>query len=186
MNSIKDKVPIIKGKYFPRIHDRLAYNRNLLREKVLREDYGYFINIDQDVLPPKDIIQRMLKHNKKIVTGIYYNPWTKDNKTKLIATIWRQHPKNPKKMINVREGIVQGNNFIKIDYCGSGCLLIHKDVLEKIKFRYDLNIGNGVDDVFFCIDAKKYGFEIYADTSIKCKHLLLGRKWKWDDLLSEK
>lgn len=186
INSLKNKVPIIKGKYFPKIHDRLIHNRNILRQKALDEGYDYFLNIDQDVIPPKDIIQRMLKHRKKIVTGIYFNPWSKDGKTKLIATIWRNHPTKEGKMVAIKDEIIQGDNIIKIDSCGSGCLLIHKDVLQKIKFRYDLNFGRGVDDVFFCLDAKKEGFQIYADTSIKCKHLITGRQWSWDDLLSEK
>ncbi|MFH0751970.1 MAG: glycosyltransferase family 2 protein [archaeon] len=185
-NSIKDKVPIIRGKYFTKIHDRLAYNRNLLRQKVIDENYDYFFNVDQDVIPPRDAIERMVSGNKKITTGIYFNPWEKRGEKRLLATIWVCPPNQPEKLVAVREDIVQGDNLIKIDSCGSGCLLIHRTVLEKIKFRYDLNEGEGVDDVFFCQDAKKNDFEIYADTSIKCKHMLSGRTWRWNDMLSGK
>ncbi len=182
-NAIKDKVPVTKGNYFPSIHERLAYNRNMLRQKVLDEGYEYFLNIDQDVVPPKDVIERILSHNKNVITGIYFNPWERNGEKRLLATIWVCARNNPKKLVPVEQGIVAGNNLIKIDSCGSGCLMVHRSVLERIKFRYNLSEGEGVDDVFFCQDAKKEGFDIYADTSIKCKHMLSGRTWCWNDLL---
>ena len=185
-NSIKDKVPIVKGKYFPSIHNRLVYNRNMLRQKALDEDYDYFLNIDQDVVPPRDMIEKMLNHNKNIVTGVYFNPWERNGEKRILATIWICARNDPKKLVPIKQDLVAGDNLIKIDSCGSGCLMIHRRVLEKIKFRYDLSEGEGVDDVFFCQDAKKEGFEIYADTSIKCKHMLLGRTWCWNDLLAGK
>lgn len=185
-NSLKNKIPVIKGKYFQDIHDRLAYNRNILRQKALDEGYDYFFNVDQDVIPPRNAIERMINHNKKIVTGAYFNPWEKGGKKRLLATIWVCPPNQPAKLVPVRENIVAGNNLVKIDSCGSGCLLIHRSILKKIKFRCNPSEGEGVDDVFFCQDAKKSGFEIYADTSIKCKHMLTGRTWCWDDMLSGK
>lgn len=185
-NSIKDKVPVIKGKHFKSVHERLAHNRNLLRQKALDGGYDYLLNLDQDVMPPRDIITTMLKHNKKIITGVYFNPWERNGEKKLLATIWVCARDNPKKLVPVKQDIVAGNNLIKIDSCGSGCLMIHRNVLEIIKFRYNLSEGEGVDDVFFCQDAKKEGFSIYADTSIKCKHMLSGRTWCWDDMLTGK
>lgn len=185
-NSIKDKVPTIRGNYFPSIHDRLIYNRNLLRQKALDGGYEYFLNIDQDVVPPRDVIERMLNHNKDVITGLYFNPWERGGEKRLLATIWICSRNDPKKLVPVKQDIVAGNNLIRIDSCGSGCLIIHRNVLEKIRFRYDLSEGEGVDDFFFCRDAKKEGFDIYADTSIKCKHLLSGRTWCWEDLLSGK
>jgi len=185
-DSIKNKVPVAKGRYFNSIHERLSFNRNLLREKALDEGYDYFLNIDQDVVPPKDAIQKMISCRKDVITGIYFNPWEKDGKVRLLATIWVCPPNDSNKLVPVREDIVNGNNLVKIDSCGSGCLLIHRSVLEKIKFRYDLTQGEGVDDVFFCQDVKKEGISIYADTSVKCKHMLKGRTWCWNDMLAGK
>ena len=63
-----------------------------------------------------------------------------------------------------------------MEVCGLGCILMHKDVLKNIKFRYDPE-KEGFDDVFFCEDASKEGFEIFCDTNIKCKHLIKGMDW---------
>ncbi len=35
---------------------------------------------------------------------------------------------------------------------------------------------------YFCIDARKNNFKVYADTSIKCKHLFLKKPWHWKDI----
>ncbi len=64
--------------------------------------------------------------------------------------------------------------------------MIHRDVLEKVKFRYDLTNCEGTDDIFFCMDARKEGFKIYADTAIKCKHKISGKSWSWGDVISGK
>ena len=65
--------------------------------------------------------------------------------------------------------------LLKIKACGVGCVLIHKDVLEKVSFRYDKTYVC-FDDMFFCDDAVKNGFDIYVDASVKCKHLVMSRK----------
>lgn len=53
---------------------------------------------------------------------------------------------------------------------GLGSILIHKDVLEKIRFR--IASKKAFDDIWFCNDAKDKGFEIWADTSQQCIHFL--------------
>ena len=71
--------------------------------------------------------------------------------------------------------------LLKIAVSGLGCILIHRSVLEKIKFRYDKKYPS-FDDIFFGLDCKENNFGIYADTNIVCKHLLKNRPWKWKDL----
>ena len=50
----------------------VADSRNVLRQKALEGNYDFLLSLEQDVIPPKSIIQRRLKHNKKIVSGIYF------------------------------------------------------------------------------------------------------------------
>lgn len=188
------------------IRERMVVCRNILRDKVLNEDYDYFFNIDQDVIPPKDIIKRFLAHKKPIITGIYLNH-TFEGGGRFFPTIWgywmkEEIKKTKEKLEEIREKnpdfikLLEKYNYdfsklrmpitmeeiekprlMKIRNCGSGCLFIKKEVLEKIKFRYEK--GEGFDDVWFCEDAINLGYEIYADTSIKCRHLIKDRPWTW-------
>ena len=71
------------------------------------------------------------------------------------------------------------NTLMRIVSCGLGCVLIHRDILKKITFRYENKV---FDDRFFCIDLFKQKIPIYADTSIKCKHYIFNRPYPWSKI----
>ncbi|MBS3175116.1 glycosyltransferase family 2 protein [Candidatus Woesearchaeota archaeon] len=184
-NKIKKDFPNTERiQYNENVKIRLAESRNLARKKVLDEGYDYLFCIDQDVIAPPDIIQRLLAHGKEIVTGIYYNNFTKFNsltneyEQRKLPVVWVKSLKDENRLVSIRKEVIESGELIRIDSCGTGCILIHRSVLEKIKFRWE-DDKPGVDDVFFCIDALKSGYEIYADTSIICEHLVDGRPIAW-------
>ncbi len=182
-NRIKDKLPVMRGKYFPSIYDRLIHNRNILRQKALDEGYDYLLNVDQDIILPRNAIEVLLSHGKEIISGLYFNPIKRGDNLKMSPTMWVSFSGDKSRMVPIKDDVALGSYMIEIASCGSGCLMIHRNVLEKVKFRYDLNEGPGVDDVFFCADAKKAGFKIYADTAVKCIHMVRGRGWNWEQLM---
>ena len=188
-------IPIIRGKYFNEPRDRIVYCRNILRKKVLDEEYDYFLNLDQDVIPPKDIIERLLQHKKRVITGIYFNYKNftprrlglKNGKRygELFPTIWSFTSK--KGVIrNIKEEELTGG-LIQIALCGSGCLFVHRSVLEKVEFHYNKENDKPernyyvFDDAFFCKDLTDLQIPIYVDTSIICKHLIKDKGWTWSD-----
>ena len=186
-NKVKKDLPsTVKIPYNENVKIRLAESRNLVREKVLKEGYDYLFCLDQDVVLPQDAIQKLVSHGKDIVTGIYYNNFTKvDPKTgevlqRKLPTVWINSLKDKTKLVTIRKDVLESGKLIKIDSCGTGCILIHREVLEKVKFRWE-DDKPGVDDVFFCIDALKLGYEIYADTNVICEHLLDGRPINWGE-----
>jgi|SRR3989344_1801844 len=185
-NKIKDIIPAIRIPYHPDVRVRLSDSRNLARKKVLDEDYDYLFCLDQDVVPPNDTIERMIESKKKIVTGVYFNtfsrirPDTMVVETRKLPILWVKSLKNPDKAVPVRQEIIDSKKLIKVDMCGTGCILIHRDILKEIKFRYEKD-QEGVDDVFFCRDAQKLGLEIWADTGIICGHNVEKRPWNWGE-----
>ena len=73
-NNFKDKVSMIRdGSQFSSIKKRMVYCRNLMRKKVLDENYDYFFDVDQDVLLPEDALKKLVSNNKEVVTGVYYS-----------------------------------------------------------------------------------------------------------------
>ncbi len=63
------------------------------------------------------------------------------------------------------------NSLVECDAVGFGAVLIKRRVLEAMpKPRFTCSSANG-EDILFCHKAKKLGFRIFMDTSIKLGHL---------------
>ena len=186
----ENNLPFTRIGYLENARERMIRSRNILREKVLKEGYDYFLNLDQDITTPSDIIERMLKNNKRIQTGVYFvynNQYSSEKAKYLIPTIWvsDENPSEGKidgasiRLMHPKE--TEQDKIVRVISCGSGCLLIHRSVLEKIGFRYDPFFPY-FDDNWFCRDVFYEGFEIFADLSIKCKHLIKEKPWKWTEI----
>ena len=193
------------------VKQKIMQSRNYLRDKILKEGYDYFLCLEQDVIPPKDVIEQLLKHKKPIVSGVYYSYFPVGNTKSLFPVLYRwltkaeqenmKQKKDVLKKVNpaLYEDLVKNNfdfsdvrvklkpqeveqpQLMKVKQCGLGCILIAREVLEKISFRVD-EAKNTYDDAMFCDDALAAGYDLYADTSVKCKHLLQKRPWTWKQL----
>lgn len=172
-------INIIKGQYFESARDRIVASRNLLRQHAIDNNYDYFFSLEQDVIPPKDIIERLLTHNKKVLTGVYFAHNVFKDKKLLIPLVYTsiEDGKGLPSMRPLNDAELLSNRLIKVVSCGLGCVLIHRNILRQIEFRYE---ENTFDDRWFCIDLYNKKIEIYCDTSIKCKHLILNRPYPWD------
>jgi GT2 family glycosyltransferase len=192
------------------VKEKIAATRNVLRKKVL-ENYDYFLSLEQDVIPPKNVIEQLLQHKKAIVSGVYYSPYPVMGKQQLFPVLYRWLKKeeqehliknketlrkiNPelykeleknkydftKVRVKVKPQEVEEAKLMKVKQCGLGCVLIKKEVLEKIEFRID-KTTDGFDDATFCDDTLEKGYELYVDTRVKCKHLIKNRPWKWEEI----
>lgn len=172
-------------------------SRNVLKEFALQENFDYFFSLEQDVIPPKDAIESLLKFGKEITSGLYMGVFVHEGKpglkpllytwlsqkefdevitsphlyTETFKKIKEKSIKSPdelKRHMTVEE--VQEPKFMEVKYAGVGCMLIKKEVLEKIEFRK--SEGNlGTDDISFCDDARKHGYKVHAYTGVVCGHL---------------
>lgn len=172
---------VIKAPYFESARERIVHSRNILREYAIKNNYDYLLSLEQDVIPPKDVIEKLLRHNKKIVTGVYYvHNKMPDGKLHLVPLV-NILEGNGKTMRTLNYAEINMPRLLKIFSCGLGCLLIHKDILKEIKFRYVKDIDTH-DDRWFCIDLHEKGIELYCDNMVICKHLVKGRKWTWSQI----
>ncbi|MEK6826127.1 MAG: hypothetical protein AABX90_00685, partial [Nanoarchaeota archaeon] len=158
---------------------RIIDSRNALREAVLEKNYDYFLSLEQDVIPPLDIIKKFISHNKEVVTGIYFNHYPGLNEPISLAFIETGIKGYGMRTLSDEE--LNSNRLLKINACGLGCVLIAKEILKKIKFRIDPRFDE-FDDMPFCRDIRDKNIELYADTSVKCILLLKDRPWSWSDL----
>lgn len=151
--------------YNPDNKKRITESRNVLREEVLSKDYDYLLSLEQDLLPPSDIIELLMRHNKSIV-GAPYMLFTYLGKN--IPCVMTSHytNKEPEGLWHpdfVPEWSFK-NKLLQVHNVGLGCVLIKREVLEKIKFRHYPGLGH--DDMIFYADCKKEGFPVYVDGTI--------------------
>jgi len=178
-NKIKSfDLPVIKGPYFEGALDRIIESRNILREYALKNNYDYFLSLEQDVIPPKDIIEQLLKPKKRAISAVYFNYFTKNNETRILPVIWSKMDNKLKCVLKPSE---LNKGLLRIAISGLGCILIHKTVLNKLKFRYEKN-EEAFDDIYFALDCKKNNIPIYADTNLIVKHLIKNRPIDWEKI----
>jgi hypothetical protein len=123
--------------------------------------------IDQDVIPPNDIIEHFIKHDKDCVAGLYKLDFCGDKvncmwykRFKLengrLAANWLEDEK-----LNV--GLQKWNGGF-----ATGCVLMSRGMLERIYFRPG-NMDNFQDGLLWK-DMYYIGIEAYIDTDIMCEH----------------
>jgi hypothetical protein len=163
---------VYSGHLFPRARQRIVHGRNLLREMAWKEKYDYFFSLEQDIVPPPGIIEKLLTHQKDVVGGIYYNRVNlggKERKTPVLMV----YPDNESKKKNVAHWVgftyLFPSRLVEVACIGLGCVLIHRNILNQFSFRV---VDNDVafDDMHFSIDLKEKNIPIFADTSLMCAH----------------
>ncbi len=149
--------------------ERVVNSRNKLLDLMLKGDYEYFFSLEQDVIAPPDAIERLLLNKKRICGGVYFTTYHFASKLKIRPLMWGEVGDTQKMRFMLKES--KGDNVHKVRATGLGCLLIHRSVLEKIRFASDQK-KTIYDDVVFCRDAKKKGFDVFVDAGVKCKHII--------------
>ncbi len=149
--------------------DRIIRGRNHLRDVCLERSYDYLFFLDTDVIPPKDTLSRLLRHQKEVITGIYLGAMTFDSKTEILPVLYTPLPDGRVRTMRIAE--VMEGKLIPIAAAGLGCCLIHRNVLEKLRFRNIAASVTGGEDAAFFKDVISLGVIPYADTSIKCFHM---------------
>lgn len=152
--------------------------RNTGCQKLLELGWEWVFFLDDDTIPPPDAIIKLMSHKLPIVSGVYYR---------------RSNPICPVMLKETQKGrmwITEFNvpDMLEVDFVGSGCLLIHRDVLTSLPplspkchwfewrvDRKDLPEKDRMSEDFtFCQHARNHGYKIYVDTTVQCRHIGLG------------
>lgn len=154
----------------------MASSNERCRVKFLSSDYAFFLSLECDIFPPKDIIKRLLARDKDVVGTTFWTHQGHETQLQLL-TIYEYHTDviNHKKEYKVRpltfeEALLFIDGTCKPIFAnGIGCTLIKRWVLENIPFRID-PIDTGFADSFFHQDLWESGIPNFVDTSIIPRH----------------
>jgi GT2 family glycosyltransferase len=156
--------------------------RNQIIEKFLHipgTTFTHLFFIDSDTIPPPDALERLLAHDKDIVSGL--TPIAKyDDDSKTYFTIDNCFLEAPRDEFGkATETLVPERNtgLHQIVRCGGSCVLIKRKVFERLEppyYDFDYNAKRTEhtrsEDIRFCDNAIAAGFEIYADSDVVCGH----------------
>lgn len=137
--------------------------RNLIANWA--ERYDYLFSVDSDISFKPNTLKKLLSHNKDIVSGLYIQRKPNEH----ILEVYRNGT-------NIPYQDIEGRELVEIDGCGFGCVLVDSNVIRNMEYPHFLyqsaiDHRNTVsEDTYFCNNAKKKGYRIFADTSILCEH----------------
>ena len=146
-------------------------------------DYDYVLWIDSDIRFTFKMVQKLLSHKKDVVCGIYR---MKDLKNFAVVkdmddAYFAEHKCYKFYNIDDFKKSNEENNLdpFKVDYTGMGMCLVSKKALESLEYPWFrpiwMNINEMKDftseDVGFCVQLRKAGFEIWCDPAVVAGHV---------------
>lgn len=148
--------------------DNLAVVRNSLVRNALLDGCTYLFMADTDQRYPSNALTKLLSNKKDICGALVHKRWPHFNPVCLKGDIGHYDIMPDEQMFS--------GKVIEVDATGTGCLLFNMRVFDKIPepwFKFGVNErGESVgEDIYFCSKARKAGFQIFVDTSIRVKHL---------------
>lgn len=142
---------------------------NILAASVARSDFEWWLHFDDDQAPLDNPL-RLLASNPPLITGFptaMWNPFVgSDN-----PVIWMvfDEDENGK----VRQRIPSKPYGVEeVSIVGSGAMLIHRSVVEKLESPFACNRMNEGPDFAFCRAARRAGFSVHADFACPCHHFV--------------
>ncbi|MEM4264041.1 MAG: glycosyltransferase family 2 protein [Candidatus Woesearchaeota archaeon] len=167
---------IIRKKGFNVVHitandyyDKILKSRNAIRTYFLSKDFDYLFFIDSDTFVPADALQKLVKHDKDIISGVVFTLWTFGGEPKVRPSLF-SYVSDEKMKVMTSESTKPG--LYEIFSCGTACMLIKRAVLVKLSFTMPEDQKTS-EDYWFCQKARQHGFKLWADTSVQCKHSII-------------
>jgi len=165
---------------FPEVpKEKLSQKRNIthlhafnkLISKFLSSDCTHFLSLECDIMPPSNIVNHLLGFDKQIV-GQWYN---------VMFDLFELHPcihQNGYKRTEFLRWTLAfcemdelTGGLMKVKGCGVGCLLMKREVLEKVgRVRFYKGFHGSVD-VLLMIQTRFHKFPVFVDSSFKLCHV---------------
>lgn len=107
------------------------HNRNGIVADFLKSAAEWLFWIDSDTIPPIGSVDRLLRHGRTLVSGLYYGKH--DPHPPIAYTIYNGAFTPINKTIMWEKG-----EIIPVDAVGMGCMLTHRSVFEDILKNYEV------------------------------------------------
>lgn len=153
----------------------LDIGRNVVVDSFLKgttDDWLWFI--DSDIEITRGTLYSLLEYadvdTRPVIAGIY--PILQEGV--IYPSIYYRGLNDKGEMTMLPYQKIPREKLVEVDGAGTGCMLIHRDLLEKMRANYPINkpwfdnlIYDDVpygEDLTFCMKVKEMGFSIYTVT----------------------
>ena len=168
--------------------------RESMVRSALANGFEWIFFLDSDVILPQGSIEKLFSHKQPFINGLY-----KAKKPGgFFWAAWMRTKIDDKKIAANGEAFAPiaswEGRLITVDVIGTGCMLVHRSVFEKIMAKFpnlplffwskernpdllksmnfpDPLMNEVSEDFYFCILAKLAGFPPIVDTEVKCGHI---------------
>ena len=145
--------------------------RERLTEFALAANVDYILMIDDDMIVPMDLFEKLYRHNVDIVAPLAFmrvpphqpvmfkfdEGWDPQQRLDyFICNTVKNYPKN---------------KLVRCDAVGFGAALLKTDYIKKMEPPYFMSTTKQGEDILHCHKAAKVGAKVYMDTSTQIGHL---------------
>lgn len=142
--------------------------RNNIVKDFLKSDCEYLWWIDDDIVPPIDVLDRLVSADKDVISAVCFS--------------MRQHndeyfPYPVTLRLNDNKGyeIYYGSGVEEVDAVGGACVLVKRNVYESITRPYEFVYHKDGTLALTCDfriwqKVKEKGFRIFVDFDVLCDH----------------
>ena len=141
--------------YELRGHSLVYEAREQAAKYFLESDCDYMLFLDSDMVPPADMVIKLINHDKPIVSALAF---------RRVPNFEPCIFKDDKFYLDYPKGLIE------VAGVGMACTLIKKEVFEKVPQPWFMPTALG-EDLSFCKRATDAGYKIYCDTELICGHV---------------
>lgn len=141
--------------------------RNELVERALSGGYDWLLMLDDDMLPPPDLFERLARHDLEIVGGLY---WQRQGAQLPVVMRVPAGGLRPEFLTDEALEITRPGLYC-VDVIGGGCVLLKTRLLRSLNqpvFWPDVHLGT---DIGLCLRLRQLDIPVYIDTSVRLGHL---------------
>jgi hypothetical protein len=144
----------------------VLHQYRLARRMALEGGYEALLTVEHDTILPADALQLLWDTGAPVAYGVYlFRGWRN------VANVVRLEGERPNMAASL-DLLKKGLDQVVMDVsgCGNGCLLIRREVLERLDFR--TTPENTAPDIPFARDCRQLGIRQVGHFSVQCGHII--------------
>jgi len=149
----------------------VPFAREQLAQATLNYKCDYLFMVDDDMVVPFDTFYRLAANDKDICAALAF---TRNPNHLPVAMITREgFDPASKRPYCFKDNIMAypRDTLFQCDAVGFGAVLIKRKVIETMPKPWFMSTSPTGEDILFCNEARKCGFEVWMDSRIKTGHL---------------